>query len=252
MQSKVKQPSCQEFIFNKTKYSMNTFSKACFTVLLSLVFSGNNQADPFDLASTNYSSLDSLSYDIYQSLNTTDLNFETFSFAYHGYWQIVAEGDTEKKNILTIIDFNKSSTEKRFFIIDLDIQKIIHESLVAHGKNSGWDIPSSFSNMANSHKSSLGFYLTGETYMGKHGLSLKLDGLEKDINDNARKRNIVIHSANYVSGSFIDKFGRLGRSFGCPSLPSDNYNSIIDLIKNKSIIFIYSSQKEYFSKSDYL
>jgi hypothetical protein len=157
-----------------------------------------------------------------------------------------------RENILTIIDFNKSSTEKRFFIIDLKKQEIIHESLVAHGKNSGWDIPESFSNVINSKKSSLGFFLTGETYTGKHGLSLKLDGLEKDINDNARKRHIVIHSADYVSNLFIDKFGRLGRSFGCPTLPSENYNKIIDLIKNKSLIFIYSNQKEYFSKSEYL
>jgi hypothetical protein len=231
---------------------MNTFFTAYTVLLISLTFSNSIEAASFNHDSTNYSSTDSLGLNIYQTLNNKDLSFETFSHAYRGYWKIVSEGAAEKKSILTIIDFNKSSTEKRFFIVDLDKRKIIHESLVAHGKNSGWDIPSSFSNSTNSYQSSLGFYLTAETYIGKHGLSLKLDGLEKNINDNARKRHIVIHSADYVSDNFIDKFGRLGRSFGCPSLPSDNYSEVIDLIKNNSIIFIYSNQQEYFSMSDYL
>jgi hypothetical protein len=233
---------------------MNIVLKAYFPLLLFALISGKIDADSFDLDSTQFSSFDSdsLSHNIYKSLNNSDLSFETFSYAFRGYWQIVSKDTIDKKNILTIIDFNKSSTKKRFFIIDLDKQKIIHESLVAHGKNSGWDIPSSFSNMANSHKSSLGFYLTAETYSGQHGLSLRLDGLEKNINDNARKRHIVIHRADYVSSNFIDKYGRLGRSFGCPSLPSENYQTIIDLIKDESIIFIYSNQKEYFSESDYL
>ena len=124
--------------------------------------------------------------------------------------------------------------------------------MVAHGKNSGWEIPKSFSNQSNSYKSSLGFYLTAETYTGKHGLSLRLDGMEKGINDNARKRHIVIHSADYVSYEFTKKIGRLGRSFGCPSLPAKNYNKVIDLIKDKSVIFIYSPQPDYLTKSELL
>ena len=225
---------------------------AFFTFTLFSLLAGKIHASFLSLDSIHFSDYDSLSRCIYQSLDNRNLSFETFSYAYLGYWQLSSEEALKKKNILTIIDFNKSSTEKRLFIIDLKKQKIIHESLVAHGKNSGWDIPKSFSNVVNSKKSSLGFFLTAETYTGKHGLSLKLDGLEKDINDNARKRHIVIHSADYVSNHFINKVGRLGRSFGCPSLPSENYSKIIDLIKNKSLIFIYSNQKEYLSKSEYL
>lgn len=225
---------------------------AFFTLTLFSLITGKTQASSLSLDSLHFSNYDSLAHCIYQSLENRNLSFETFSYAYLGYYQLFLKDAIKKKNILTIIDFSKSSTEKRLFIIDLKKQEIIHESLVAHGKNSGWDIPESFSNVINSKKSSLGFFLTAETYTGKHGLSLKLDGLEKDINDNARKRCIVIHSANYVSDQFIDKVGRLGRSFGCPTLPSENYNKIIDLIKNKSLIFIYSNQKEYFSKSKYL
>ena len=231
---------------------MEIVKKAFFILILFSSIANKNQASSLSLDSMHFSSYDSLARCIYQSLENQNLSFETFSYACQGYWQLFSDDAIKKKNILTIIDFNKSSTEKRLFIIDLKKQKIIHESLVAHGKNSGWDIPESFSNVINSKKSSLGFFLTAETYTGKHGLSLKLDGLEKDINDNARKRYIVIHSADYVSNQFINKVGRLGRSFGCPTLPSENYNKVIDLIKNKSLIFIYSNQKEYFSKSEYL
>ena len=227
--------------------------KVTFILMLFSFFAGKSHALCMELDSARFSNYDSLAHQVYKSLlDNRGLSFETFSYAYQGYWQLASEDAIEKKNILTIIDFNKPSTENRLFIIDLEKHTIIHESLVAHGRNSGWDIPESFSNVINSKKSSLGFFLTAETYTGKHGLSLKLDGLEKDINDNARKRHIVIHSADYVSNRFIDKAGRLGRSFGCPSLPFENYDKIIDLIKNKSLIFIYSNQKEYFALSEYL
>ena len=199
--------------------------------------------------SVNY---DSLVQSIYKSLGRTNLSYKAFSYAYRGLSRLKSKININKKNILTVIDFNKSSKEDRFFIIDLSKKEILHESLVAHGKNSGWDIPTTFSNLSNSYMSSLGFYITGETYFGKHGLSLKLDGLEKGINDNARKRNIVIHAADYVSNQFIKQVGRLGRSFGCPSLPAENYTNVIDIIKNKSLIFIFSDQNEYLSTSDYL
>jgi len=194
----------------------------------------------------------SRSISIYRSLGTTDLSYKAFYYAYRGFYKLKSMVNDSKKNLLTVIDFNKSSKEDRFFIIDLSKKEILHESLVAHGKNSGWDIPTTFSNLANSYMSSLGFYITGETYFGKHGLSLKLDGLEKGINDNARNRHIVIHAADYVSNQFIKQVGRLGRSFGCPSLPIEHYSEVIDLIKNKSLIFIFSDQKEYLSSSKYL
>ena len=229
---------------------MNFVHKAFIFCIIIVVAPKEIHASGTDTdAMTNY---DSLARAIYQNLDTEELTYDAFSNAFTGYQQLISQDLVEKRNIITIIDFNKSSKEERFFIIDLSKQDVIHESLVAHGKNSGWDIPSSFSNKANSYKSSLGFYITGETYKGKHGLSLKLDGLERGINDNARKRHIVIHAADYVSESFAKKIGRLGRSFGCPSLPSENYNQIIDLIKDKSLIFIYSNQRDYFIKSEYL
>ena len=202
--------------------------------------------------STTISGKDSIIFEVYKNLSTKELSFEAFSNAYLGYKRLLSKNAIKKKNIVSIVDFNKSSKDERFFVIDLDKKKVIHKSLVAHGKNSGWDIPTSFSNRINSLQSSLGFFLTGETYIGKHGLSLKLDGLERGINDNARKRYIVIHAAEYVSESFIAKIGRLGRSFGCPSLPIKDFTEVIDIIKDKSLIFIYSDQAEYFQKSQYL
>lgn len=216
---------------------------SCYTVF---------NAFAFEADTTRANSYDSHVRNIYQQLESDELSFKAFRSAYYGYRKVLKQNLIEKKDLLTIIDFSRSSKEERFFIIDLSKQDIVHESLVAHGKNSGWDTPASFSNLINSNKSSLGFYVTGETYFGKHGLSLKLDGLEEGINDNARKRYIVIHAADYVSDEIIGKLGRLGRSFGCPSLPKTNYNKIIDLLKDKSLIFIYSNQQDYFNKSDYL
>jgi hypothetical protein len=120
----------------------------------------------------------------------------------------------------------------------MDKNKILFNSLVAHGKNSGDLYAEQFSNKNESFQSSLGFYITNETYIGEHGLSLKLDGLERNKNDNARNRAIVIHGADYVSNDFIKKHNRLGRSFGCPSLPTEVSEKIITTIKNKSCLFI--------------
>ena len=153
--------------------------KAIFPFTLLLIIS--LQVIAIEIDSTRLSNNETRALKIYQQLDSQELSFDAFSSAYKGYRQLLSKTIIEKKNILTVIDFNKSSKKERFFIIDLSTYSIIHESLVAHGKNSGWDIPSSFSNLENSHKSSLGFYVTGETYVGKHGLSLKLNGLEKGI-----------------------------------------------------------------------
>ena len=125
------------------------------------------------------------------------------------------------------------------WIIDMNQNKIILNSLVAHGKNSGEEYADNFSNKNQSNKSSLGFFATGEVYQGKHGLSLKLDGLEKGINDNARQRDVVVHGADYVSENFIKNHKRLGRSQGCPAVPVELSKKIIETIKDKSCLFIY-------------
>lgn len=177
------------------------------------------------------------------------LSFDIFNSAFNGYLHIK---NLKKQNIISIIDFSKPSSDKRLFVIDLDNRKLLFNCLVAHGKNSGDNYANSFSNESQSLKSSLGFYLTAETYYGKNGYSLKLDGLEKNINDNAREREIVIHGAEYVSNQFIKKYRRLGRSWGCPALPIENSKEIIDTISNGSCLFIYGTDKYYSENSDFL
>ncbi len=173
------------------------------------------------------------------------LAFEIFE----NVMESLAEMEYDNEEIVTIIDFSKPSTEKRLFIIDLKKQKILHHTLVAHGKNTGQNKAEKFSNVKGSNSSSLGLYRTAEPYHGKHGYSLRLDGLEKGFNDNARNRAVVMHSASYVSEKFIEKYGRLGRSFGCPAVPAEHSKEIIDLIKNGSCLYIYANDPNYLEKS---
>ena len=187
----------------------------------------------------------------YLQLNNSDLKFEVFEYAFAGYLKLVAEKKLKNSKYLTIIDMSMSSNSKRLFIINMHENKIEHQSIVAHGRGSGNEFAKYFSNTINSHQSSIGFYHTAETYFGKHGLSLRLDGLEFS-NNNARKRAIVIHSADYVSFDFIKKYGRLGRSYGCPSLPKKDYKEIVQKIKAGSALFIYSSNQTYLDKSSLL
>ena len=164
-------------------------------------------------------------------------------------FQEVLEGKNEydfpKDTLITIIDYTRASHQKRLYVIDLKNVSLIYHTLVAHGKNSGVHFAEEFSNRNRSLMSSPGFYRTAETYHGKHGYSLRLDGLEKDINDKARDRLIVIHGAQYVSQDFIDKHGRIGRSWGCPALPLQMTKAIIDMIKDGSCLYIYTDAKNY-------
>jgi hypothetical protein len=186
--------------------------------------------------------VDSLARSIYSELQSEELDYQVFLEAYDGYLTFRRNGQIEKTDVITIIDFDKSSKEKRFFVVDIEERKILVNSYVAHGQKTGGLDAKYFSNNLNSHQSSLGFYLTDKTYYGKHGLSLRLDGLDKGINDNARKRNIVVHSADYVSEDFIAKYNRLGRSWGCPALPKEGFEEVIEEIKDKSLLFIHSSK----------
>lgn len=178
---------------------------------------------------------------IYQDIDSSNFSmpdFKVFRKALKGFYALKANGVVQK-DILTMIDFSLSSNTKRFWVIDLNTNKVIYQSLVAHGKNSGEEFATSFSNKAESNKSSLGFYVTGEVYEGKHGKSLRLEGLEKGLNDNAKERGVVVHSADYVSQSYIKNNKRLGRSQGCPALPEELASEIINAIKDKSCLFIY-------------
>jgi hypothetical protein len=177
------------------------------------------------------------------------LSFDIFKLALTGMEKITG---IQNKKLITIIDFSKSSDVERFFVIDLENKKTLFRTLVAHGRNSGEEKAESFSNDAESLKSCLGFFLTAETYYGKHGYSLSLDGLESGINDNARTRLIVIHGAEYVSRDYIKKYGRLGRSWGCPALPSSISKDVIDKISGGTCLFIYGNDPDYLWKSKIL
>jgi hypothetical protein len=173
------------------------------------------------------------------------LDFEIFAFA----MESLDEMEYSNENIVTIIDFSKPSTEKRLFILDLKKQELLYHTFVAHGKNTGVNMATKFSNNKGSNQSSLGLYRTGESYQGKHGYSLRLDGLEQGFNDNARSRAVVMHSASYVSEAFIKRHGRLGRSWGCPAVPVEFSKEIIDLIKGGSCLYIYANDKHYLENS---
>lgn len=169
-------------------------------------------------------------------------SFESYSIALEGFYKLKEKG-LVTKDILTLIDFSKSSNTKRLWVINLTTNEVLFNTLVAHGKNTGEEFANYFSNKAESYQSSLGFYATAEVYTGKHGLSLRLDGLQKDLNDKARERAVVVHGADYVSESFIKNHKRLGRSQGCPALPVEMNEKIINVIKGKSCLFIYHPSK---------
>lgn len=184
---------------------------------------------------------------LYATLNTNSFNmpsFDCFSKAILGFYKLKKSGNVGK-DFLTIVDYSLPSTEKRLWIIDTKENKIVMNSLVAHGKNSGENYATSFSNKNESNKSSLGFFVTGETYIGKHGLSLRLDGLERGVNDGARDRSIVMHAADYVTETFAKVHHRLGLSHGCPALPPSLSNKIIATIKGKSCLFVYHPSMDY-------
>ncbi|NPA36123.1 MAG: murein L,D-transpeptidase catalytic domain family protein [Chlorobi bacterium] len=175
----------------------------------------------------------------YKELNCHSLRFEAFRNAVKGYYILKNKGILNNDSVITIIDFSKSSKKERMYVINIKQNKLILKTLVAHGKNTGLEYAQRFSNKNKSYQSSTGFYLTGESYQGKHGYSLRLKGLEKGINDNAEERAIVIHPAKYATYDFIKKYGRLGRSFGCPAIPPGISEQTINTIKNGSLLYIY-------------
>ncbi|HSF55278.1 MAG TPA: murein L,D-transpeptidase catalytic domain family protein [Algoriphagus sp.] len=173
-------------------------------------------------------------------------HLDALTLALEGWEKL--ENELEKP-LLTVIDFTLPSTEKRLWVIDVEKQEIVLNSVVAHGRNSGELMAEKFSNTPESFQSSVGFYKTAETYQGKHGYSLRLDGLEKGFNDKARARAIVIHGADYAREEFAKLTGRLGRSLGCPALPTELSAKVIDLIKDGSLLFIFGKDQNYLQKS---
>jgi hypothetical protein len=190
------------------------------------------------------SRLESTARDLYTSLGA-----EVFEKALTGYLNLKQAGRiSEHQRRLTVIDFDLPSTEKRLWVLDLNDHKILFHTLVAHGHNSGENEATTFSNTDQSNMSSLGFYVTGQEYQGKHGRSLRLKGLDEGFNTNAASRSVVMHGADYVSEAFIKQNGRLGRSLGCPALPLDQYAQIIDAVHGGSCLFLNKSNAGYASK----
>lgn len=182
-------------------------------------------------------------------LDKQGISIDLFSYAMKGYEYLTKINKIANKSFITIIDFSKPSSEKRLFVIDTETGNVVFKTLVAHGRNSGKEYANSFSNAASSFASSLGFYTTSDIYKGKHGISLRLNGCEKGFNDKAYKRAVVMHGADYVSESFIEQNGFLGRSHGCPAVPTAVSKKIIDTIKDGSCLFIYAPSKRYLSLS---
>lgn len=182
-----------------------------------------------------------------------ELNYEVFSKALTGYENLKKAGLlTQDSHLLTICDFSMSSNTKRLWVIDLEDKKVLFNSLVAHGKNTGEEFATNFSNRESSLQSSLGFYITDATYQGDNGYSLKLLGMDKGFNDAAYRRAIVMHGANYVSDEFAAMHKRIGRSWGCPAVPRELTQPIINTIKGRNLLFIYYPDQNYLSSSEWL
>lgn len=183
------------------------------------------------------------------NLDIMGLSEEAFNYAVKGYEKLRQAGKVTNDRIITIIDFTKSSSRKRLFVIDLEKERVLFNTYVAHGQKSGAEFATQFSNIPESLQSSLGFYQTSATYNGKHGYSMHLIGLENGINNNANDRAIVMHGAGYVSEQIIRSQGYIGRSWGCPAVPEKYSKPIINAIKNGSCLFIYAPDQNYMKKS---
>jgi hypothetical protein len=191
---------------------------------------------------------------IYDNLNLDSMGLspDAFHKAVEGFLSMVLTGEVHNPGILSIIDFTLPSNQKRLFVLDLFNGRLLFNTLVAHGRNSGRLIANKFSNRYNSYMSSLGFYLTGDPFIGQHGYSLRLDGKEKGWNDNVSRRAIIMHPADYVSEDYIRQQGHLGRSEGCPAIPEKLDRPIIDSIRGGSCLFIYAPNRRYLHRSKLL
>jgi hypothetical protein len=185
-------------------------------------------------------------------LRDSGLNEKALVYALLGYHRLLKRGILHRKDVLSICDFSQSSGVKRMYVIDVRHRKLLYRTYVAHGANSGEEYAHSFSNKPDSHKSSLGFYVTRNTYFGSNGLSLRIDGIDRGFNTMANQRNIVIHGARYVSERVLHKYGMMGTTFGCPAIPTEMSQEIIPTLKNGSCFFIYYPSNRYLSHSTVL
>lgn len=233
------------FVFAKSKPGSSSFSKKN-SPRIEAAASGDSPVVVTEVKPTVSNIYDSL------RLNLMGLSQQAFNYAMQGFDKLVKAGKIANSRIISICDFSLPSSKKRLFVIDLDKYKVIFNTYVAHGMNSGAAYANSFSNTPESNQSSPGFYETRTTYNGKNGYSLHLEGLEKGINDNAYDRAIVMHGADYVSENFIQARGYLGRSWGCPAVPQNMVKPIVDRIKDGTCLFIYTPGANYVNRSQIL
>jgi hypothetical protein len=240
-------------MISKKSFLSTLFFSAIIYNIQVYAFTGGNVSGEHDNKKNESSTAFQLHVDqVYTSCNLKGMHLDKnlFTKALIGFYNIKNSDNPLKKEVISIVDFEKPSTEKRLWVIDLKARKVLFYTLVAHGKNSGDNFTVNFSDLPNSNMSSLGFYLTRNTYQGKHGLSLIIDGLDKSYNHNAKARSIVIHGADYVSEDFIKCTGRLGRSHGCPAVPASLHKQIITAVEGGSVLFLYHPSKKY--NSDFL
>jgi len=228
----------------------------CLAAYLIVAFSYKVVSADEGISSVNEARLERYIAELYKQIDFgrfAPLSYQVFDKAYHGYLNLRNAGSLSKdKEIISICDFSLSSTESRLWIIDLIKKKVLYNTYVAHGQGSGDEMATSFSNKENTHKSSLGFYITGDTYDGEHGTSLRLVGMDEGFNDAAFDRGIVVHGAPYVCDKFVCKKGRLGRSWGCPAVPAELSLPIINTIKEGTCLFIYYPDTRYLSSAYWL
>jgi hypothetical protein len=177
------------------------------------------------------------------------LKKDIFDKAIKGYENLIAKGQVKNKRYITICDMTMSSKKKRFFVLDVETKKVVYCMRVTHGSGSGEEFATKFSNIVDSHQTSLGFYTTGGEYIGENGISLKLNGEESGFNDNAFERAVVIHGSEYATEEYFKNNNKIGRSWGCPAVSSKEIAKVIKLIKNGSCLFIYHNDKTYNKKS---
>lgn len=188
---------------------------------------------------------------LYEDMQLKDsgLNEKALEYALLGYHRLVKLHRLQKTDVLSVCDFSQPSSSRRMYVLDLQNRRVLYRTYVAHGMGSGREYANSFSNVPDSYKSSLGFYVTRDTYFGSNGLSLRIIGMEKGFNDKANARSIVIHGANYVSERVLHKYGVMGTTFGCPAVPEEMASQIIPVLKNGTCFFIFYPSTRYLAAS---
>jgi L,D-transpeptidase catalytic domain len=249
---------------NSMKKSVSRLIIAAAIILAPVMMAGKKASLPVDKLSyenvlrftPGFSAVNSISnsekFYVATGLENFGITRDVFEMALRGFEKLSREHRISADSILTIVDFSKSSRQKRMVVIDLKSEEVLFNTVVAHGRNTGAEFARSFSNQPRSNKSSLGFYVTRETYRGSNGYSLKLDGQEKGFNDLAMSRAIVMHAADYANEEVIGRKGYLGRSYGCPAVPEKLSRGIIDRIKNGNVVFLYYPDSKYLSHSKLL